>query len=284
MRQCNAHLRIIEVPAGKSWDAALEHGVYSCPDMPKYERVVGATCLLLTNKRNGRRFFDVEAVELCDLRMSNFLDSVPGKFHHKLRAYTDAMQQVCGILDDKCDYRFYFLSDDPWPAWLQDYSERSSAEWAAILSLCSGPLGFFEWPLDGELLWPECTREDEKQVHYYPLELRQRLARLGLQPDTRNNGPAISAFLAAGGRRPICGSEGWPIHHIYDGTGGVSRGPQNVTHAANNGRHCTHSAGLVAAHPDAHHLAHQSDLLKWLLRREAFLRFGYDPMRAFSKP
>jgi hypothetical protein len=56
-------------------------------------------------------------------------------------------------------------------------------------------------------------------------------------------------------------------HHVFGG--------------ADHGSLFTHSAGLVAAHPIAHHLAQQSDLLKWLLRREAFLRFGFDPERDF---
>jgi hypothetical protein len=83
------------------------------------------------------------------------------------------------------------------------------------------------------------------------------------------------AFIAAGGSRPNCGRVGWHIHHIYDGTDGIP-------HAVNDGNLFTHSAGLVASHPVAHDLAHQSRLLKGLLRREAFLRFGFDPVGAFA--
>jgi hypothetical protein len=97
---------------------------------------------------------------------------------------------------------------------------------------------------------------------------------LRLKPDDRTNGPAINSFQAAGGERPIWGNEGWHIHHIFDGTEGSP-------HAVHDGNHFTHSAGLVAAHPVAHHLAHHSDLLKWLLWREAFLRFGFDPSGIF---
>jgi hypothetical protein len=283
MRPCYKEFRIIKAPAGKSWEAVLEHRIYSCPDNPEYERVVGATCLLLTNRRNARRFFDIETVELCDLRISGFLETVPVKFHQRLKDYTGAVREIRGILDDKCNYRFYFLSDEPWPEWLQELAvQTSEAEWKDILSLCTGPFSSFSWPHEGTLLWPGCTRGDDSQLHSYPMELKQRLARLGLQPDKRNNGPAIMSFLATGGCRPISGREGWPIHHIYDGKGEVTRGPKNVLHAASHRQHFTHSAGLVAAHPDAHDLAHQSDLLRWLLPREAFLRFGYDPMSAFS--
>jgi hypothetical protein len=83
------------------------------------------------------------------------------------------------------------------------------------------------------------------------------------------------AFLAAGGHRPTWGNEGWPIHHIYDGTGTVDGIPPAIPHAVCDGRYFTHSAGLVAAHPVAHHFAHESTLLKWLLRREGYLRFGF---------
>jgi hypothetical protein len=71
------------------------------------------------------------------------------------------------------------------------------------------------------------------------------------------------------------GNEGWHIHHVFDGTEGAP-------HAVHDGNLFTHSAGLVAAHPVAHLLAHQSALLKWLLRREAFLRFGFDPKGDFA--
>jgi hypothetical protein len=284
MRPCNKEFRIIKAPAGKTWKAMQEQHIYSCPDTPGYDYVVGATCLLLTNGRNERLFFDVEAVELCNLRISDFLESVPVKFHHRLSNYTRAVGDIRGILDLKCNYRFYFLSDDPCLDWLQDLvAGASEPKWEECLSLRKAPSGAYNWPKQGKLLWPGCTRGDENQLHRYPLELKQRLARLGLQPDERNNGPAIMSFLAAGGCRPISGREGWPIHHIYDGKGEGTRGPKDVLHAASNGQHFTHSAGLVAARPEAHKLAHRSDLLRWLLRREAFLRFGYDPMSAFSQ-
>jgi hypothetical protein len=284
MRPCNKEFRIVKTPAGKSWEAAVKHRIYSCPDTSAYERVIGASCLLLTNKRGARRFFDVEAVELCDLRVSNFLKTVPEKFHQRLRDYKKTVESIPDILDGKWNYRFYFLSEEPWTEWLQELVARASdSEWEAILLLCTGPSAFFAWPQEGTLLWPGFTRGDDNQVHSYPLALEQQLTRLGLRSDTRNNGPAIMSFLATGGRRPNSGGEGWPIHHIYDGKGKVTGGPKNVLHAVRSPEHFTHSAGLVAAHPEAHELAHKSDLLRWLLRREAFLRFGYDPMRAFSR-
>jgi hypothetical protein len=120
----------------------------------------------------------------------------------------------------------------------------------------------------GALFWPECVRANIDGTYIFPTELITHLERLGLKPDTRTNGPAINSFQAAGGKRPTWGNEGWPIHHVFNGV--------------DDGNVFTHSAGLVAAHPVAHHLAHQSALLKWILQREAFLRFGFDPMGVFN--
>ena len=120
----------------------------------------------------------------------------------------------------------------------------------------------------GELLWPGCVRTTNDGEHQYPAELLSRLRRLEIKADTRTNGPAIVSYLAAGGERPNWGDEGWPIHHVFGGT--------------DDGSLFTQSAGLVAAHPVAHHLVHKSALLDWLLRREAFLRFGFDPNGDFA--
>jgi hypothetical protein len=278
--------RVVEVSAGISWPATLLHRVYSCPDTPTHNFVFGATFLLLKNGQTGPRvFLNVKTVETCDPHAPDFPDTVPAKFRARLNSYKDAVQNIPGILNNGGDYRFYFLSEEPWPDRLQALTTPEQCpdmEWIAILSVCAEPSRFFEWPQVGTLLWPGCVRAAEDHQYAYPAELTNRLARLGLRPDPRNNGPAILAFLAAGGNRPTWESEGWPIHHIYDGTGAMDDVPQNVLRAVRHGQHFTHSAGLVAAHPVAHHLAHQSDLLKWLLRREAFLRFGYDPMGVFS--
>lgn len=276
--------RVIEVKVGLTWSAAFHHRVYSCPDTPAFDFVFGATALLLKRSNDAQRCIslNVEAVQTCDLHAPNFLETVPAKFRARLSSYKNAVQNIPGILDGDCNYRFYFLSREPWPDWLQKLADSASdAEWTAILSICAKPSCFFEWSQVGMLLWPGCTRGDENQQHVYPRELADKLLRLRLSPDPRNNGPAIMAFLAAGGIRPVCGNEGWHIHHIYDGTGPLDGVPVAVPHAVRDGNLFTHSAGLVAAHPVAHHLAHQSDLLKWLLRREAFLRFGFDPMGVF---
>ena len=54
-------------------------------------------------------------------------------------------------------------------------------------------------------------------------------------------------------------------------------------HAVKNGKHFTQAAGLVAVHPIAESLKDEYFHFAWLLRREAFLRFGYDPDAVFSE-
>jgi len=274
MKPSLKNCRLIEVQAGKTWKAALEHRVYSCPDTPTYDFVLSATALLLNSNSTGRRvLLNVEAVQVCDLSVPNFLETVPEIFRSRLSSYKSEVQTIPGILDGDCKHRFYFLSAEPWPDEMQKQTTPASTpptEWSAILPILTDPEQFFQWPQLGALLWPGCVRTQNDGEHIFSAELITHLERLGLKPDTRTNGPAINSFQAAGGKRPNWGNEGWPIHHVFNG--------------ADDGNLFTHSAGLVAAHPVAHHLAHQSGLLKWLLWREAFLRFGFDPMRVFIEP
>jgi hypothetical protein len=276
MKPSLKNCRLIEVQARMTWEAALAYRVYSCPDTPTYNFVLGATALLLNSNATGRRVpLNVVAVQVCDLRAPNFLETVPEQFRTRLSSYKNCVQNIPGILDGNCNHRFYFLNTEPWPVRMQELTASTPPpEWPAILSILTDPEQFFQWPQLGALFWPRCVRDEE---HIFPAELVTHLERLGLKPDTRTNGPAINSFQAAGGKRPIWGNECWPIHHIFDGTEGSP-------HAVHDGNHFTHSAGLVAAHPVAHHLAHHSDLLKWLLWREAFLRFGFDPTRVFLAP
>ena len=288
MKPCLKHRRVVEVPAGMAWRVTLKHRIYSCPDHPTHDFVLNATALILLNGKAGARVpLEVVAVEKFVPDEHAQFDALPERYRARVQNYLAEVVAVPGIIQAGRTYRLYLLSDEPWPDWLQQLTSPSSlsaTEWSAFLSICAEPERFFEWPQVGEVLWPGCTREDSEQQHDYSQELAARLGRLGLQPDPRSNGPAIMSFLVAGGRRPLWGSEGWPIHHIYDGTAPVPDHPVPVPHAVRDGRYFTHSGGLVAAHPIAHHLAHQSALLKWLLRREAFLRFGFDPMNVFSQP
>ena len=277
MKPCDRERRVVAVPAGIAWEATLKHRVYSCPDTPDFDFVYGATCLLLKQGNAGARvILNVKAVETCNPHGPHFLDAVPGAFRSQLSNYREAVHGLPIIFDWVGNYRFYFLSGEPWPTWLQILTQPEqcpNTAWAAVHAVWLEAERFFEWPQVGALLWPGCTRTDGGYI--YPPDLLRKLALLDLPPGQWSNDPAILAFLAAGGTRPRWANEGWPIHHIYDGTEGVP-------HAVHDGKLFTHSAGLVAAHPVAHHLAHQSELLKWLLRREAFLRFGFDPMNVFG--
>ena len=287
MRPCLHNRRVVEVRAGMAWRMTLKHRVYSCPDVPAFDFVLNATALILKNLSTGARVpLEVVAVETFVPNNPAQLDALPKQFRARVQSYLAEVAAIPGIIESGCAHRFYLLSGEPWPDWLQSLTAPDRCpelEWTAILSICTEPDRFFEWPQVGELLWPGCTRGDANQRHRYPAHVAERLFKLGIhQPDPRNNGPAIMAFRAAGGNRPSWGNEGWPIHHIYDGTEPVQNHPVPVPHAASKGHLFTHSGGLVAAHPVVHHLAHHSALLKWLLRREAFLRFGFDPMGVFS--
>jgi hypothetical protein len=280
MKPCLRNRQLVEVQVGKTWKAALKHRVYSCPDTPTYNFVSGATALLLNNKSTGWRVpLNVEAALVYDLRVPDLLETAPETFRARLSGYKAQVQSIPGILDVSRKHRFYFLSDEPWPEEMQKLTGPSlirPTEWSAILSILNDPEQFFQWPRATVLLWQGCVRTRNDGEHIYPEAVIQYLARLALKPDTRTNGPAILSFLAAEGKRPNCGNEGWPIHHIFDGTEGSP-------HAIKEGDHFTQSAGLVAAHPIAHDLAHRSALLKWLLHREAFMRFdGYDPAKKFT--
>ena len=284
MRPRLNHRRVVEVPAALSWKSTLLHRVYSCPDT--YEHVLGATGLILLNNKSGARV-PLEVAFVARLASDDHAQdgALAEPFRQRAEKYLAEAREIAGIIEPGRAHRLYFLGVEPWPPWLQRLTAAASpTEWAAILSILAEPDRFFEWPQAGELLWPGCTRGNSEQRHQYPAEVAERLRRAGLlQPDERNNGPAIMAFLSSGGRRPICGNEGWPIHHIYDGREPVPEHPIAVPDAVRDGSYFTHSAGLVAAHPVAHHLAHHSALLKWLLRREAFLRFGFDPMKVFPR-
>jgi hypothetical protein len=122
---------------------------------------------------------------------------------------------------------------------------------------------YIKWPAGALLLWPGCVR-----YHRIPR---------GVQVDSRSNGPAIMSFLLAGGERPMRSNrQGWHIDHIYDGKfPWVTRA--RSLHAVKDGGHFTQAAGLVAIHPITEALKDEYFYFAWLLRRESFLRFNYDP-------
>jgi hypothetical protein len=158
-----------------------------------------------------------------------------------------------------------------------------------VIALVAGKLeSFVRWASEAILLWPGCDRipsPGRKQKYFsFPEHIRQMAKSGGVHLDTRPNGPAIAAFLIAGGTRPerFGSSNAWSIHHLYSGKFPYFEG-KGTTHAAKECNHFTQSAGLVAAHPVADALADEFPFFAWFLRAEAYRRFGYDPDGAFSE-
>lgn len=140
---------------------------------------------------------------------------------------------------------------------------------------------FVKWPDQAELLWAGCDRGSK--YHVYPAALKALFRERGLTADGRSNGPAVMAYLVAGGVRPRrSGANDWNVHHLYDGKFPYNREVAGTLHAVKRPMHFTQSAGLVAIHPIADALAHECRAFAWRLRAESFHRFGYDPDGVFS--
>jgi len=140
---------------------------------------------------------------------------------------------------------------------------------------------FVRWPQRAELLWAGCDRT--ARYHNYPDTLKALFRQQCVTADARSNGPAVMAYLVAGGQRPKrAGSHNWTIHHLYDGNFPHPGSKRPSLRAVTDARHFTQSAGLAAIHPIADALADEFAVFAWRLRAEAFLRFGYDPDGVFS--
>ena len=141
---------------------------------------------------------------------------------------------------------------------------------------------YLRWPTRPHLFAPGVAR-DVKYHHYTPAQL-DSLKHNNIRPDRRSNGPAIMSFLVAGGERPMRETgRGWHIHHIYDGKFPLP--PRKTSsHAVKEPSLFSEAAGLVAAHPIADALADELAYFAWLLRYEAFRRFGFDPDGVFDGP
>jgi hypothetical protein len=139
---------------------------------------------------------------------------------------------------------------------------------------------FVQWPQRDLCFLPGSVRIS---YHQYPSEQREQLRQARITPDSRSNGPAIMAFLLAGGERPQRSARGrqWSVHHIYDGKF-PAPGRSATAHAVRDPQLFTRSAGLVAVHPIADALADEVAYFAWLLRREAFERFQFDPDGVFK--
>lgn len=153
-----------------------------------------------------------------------------------------------------------------------------------IAELCDGVWQqkdlFVRWPREGFVFMPGAVRV---RHHVYSIEQRKLLRDAAVAADARSNGPAIAAFLLAGGERParIAPGRAWTIHHIYDGQFPMDPNTSSIR-AVVDGRYFTHSAGLVAIHPVADALADEVPYFAWLLRQEAYIRFGFDPDEIFA--
>ena len=162
-------------------------------------------------------------------------------------------------------------------------SELSEPEKRIIQEVWNNKDSFIKWPREGKLLLPGLTRP-KKGFHTYPRKIVEEFKSKGIRIDTRTNGPAIMSYLFAGGERPGRreGKQEWAIHHIYDGKFPFAPGTKSLR-AVEDGEHFTHSAGLVAIHPIAEALADEYFYFAWLLRRESFIRFNYDPDKVFLR-
>jgi hypothetical protein len=115
---------------------------------------------------------------------------------------------------------------------------------AVVETVCENLDEFIRFSSEAMPLWDGCDRVKLKgkpqKYHKFPDEIRRRAKDVGVTLDSRPNGPAIAAFLLAGGRRPkrIGSSNAWSVHHLYAG-----KYPYVTTHAAKLGRHFTRSAG-----------------------------------------
>ncbi|MSU57679.1 MAG: hypothetical protein EXS35_05775 [Pedosphaera sp.] len=140
---------------------------------------------------------------------------------------------------------------------------------------------FIRWPQKAHLLITSCVRESGS-FHTFTPELKSLLKSKGVKINTLCNGPAIMVFLFAGGERPNRNNgNGWPIHHIYDGQFPMPPKTSSAK-AVSHGDYFTEAAGLVAIHPLADGLASEVPYFAWLLRHEAFEKFGFDPDNVFG--
>src|SRR5262245_20238625 len=75
---------------------------------------------------------------------------------------------------------------------------------------------FIRWPKRALCFMPGCVRV---QYHDYSVDQKMQLRTAQITADSRSNGPAVMAFLLAGGERPprAAAARQWSVHHIYDG-------------------------------------------------------------------
>src|SRR4051812_3785328 len=140
-------------------------------------------------------------------------------------------------LQTRCDF-------DAFASWLDAELEFCESKIAAsiIRAVCADIDAFVRWPETAQLLWQGCDRvaRDGKPIKYhsYPALLKFAAKASKIVLDARPNGPAIAAFLFAGGKRPqrFGSHNGWSIHHLYSGKFHYP-GCTGTLHAQKNGDH-----------------------------------------------
>jgi hypothetical protein len=148
---------------------------------------------------------------------------------------------------------------------------------------------FVQWPLRAVLLWDGCDRRPptgkKQKYHRYPESISKLAKAQNITLDSRPNGPASAAFAFAGGTRPerFGSTNAWTTHHVYFGKFPYI-GRIETTHAVKLRNHLTQSAGVIATHPVADALSDEYPFFAWLLRYEAFRRFGYEKYRIIRIP
>jgi hypothetical protein len=175
-------------------------------------------------------------------------------------------------------------SNEP-PIWIRDLRRGVGAVLLRVADdVWANRTDFIRWPLKSLVFMPGVVR-GAVEYHQYSAPQKEQMKAAKIAPDGRTNGPAIMAYLLAGGERPMraSGREGWSIHHIYDGQH-FHHAKTSCTRAVTHGDYFTEAAGLVAIHPVADALADELAYFAWLLRYEAYLRFGFDPDGVFEPP
>ena len=196
-------------------------------------------------------------------------------------AIANEVASLAEALDEPIDMNF--------PPWIKAlWNDKRDQGVAATKAIWLNQHAYLKWPKEGMVLNPVWTRKRDPigdNLYPYSSEIIERCNNAGIPADGRSNGPAIVAYLLAGGSRPLRQEPptwGWSIHHIYDGKFPAPHQHGNVLNAVRMAGEFTNSRGLIAAHPVADFVAANSRLLAWLLRWEAFRRFEYDPNKIFS--
>jgi len=116
-RQVNPYLtncRTVEVLAGITWEATLGHRIYSCPDIPDFDFVLGATTLILKNRHKGLHV-SLEVCSVMKLAANNFagLEVLSQEACVRVEKYLAEVIRDERIIRPGCAHRFYILSTEP---------------------------------------------------------------------------------------------------------------------------------------------------------------------------